>query len=93
MASSHKALPRVAVPFLAALAFTLPASEKSQFPFALLDALFCFEDEAAALVEVDAPCACRSVRVVECYGPLEDVLVFCVIGFGGVGSLDAEHVA
>ena len=93
MASSHAALPRWAVPFFAALAFGLVALGERLGGFAFLDALLGFEDEAAALVEVDAAGAGGAVAVMKGDAALEDVGVVGVVGRGRVGPRNAEQIA
>lgn len=56
-------------------------------------ALLGFEDEAVALVEVDAAGAVRDVGLLERHRPLEDVGVLLVVGLRRVRALDPEHVA
>jgi hypothetical protein len=55
--------------------------------------VFGFEDEAAALVEVDAAGGVGAAAVVEADGALEDVGVVAVVGLRRVGAGDGEQVA
>jgi hypothetical protein len=59
----------------------------------LVAALFGFEHETAALVEVDASGAGGAVAVVELDGAFEDVGVEGVVWDGGVGTGKGEEVA
>jgi hypothetical protein len=56
-------------------------------------ALFGFEDEAAAFIEIDAAGAGSAVAVVEVNGAFKDVGVLRIVGNGGIGTGDAEDVA
>ena len=56
-------------------------------------ALFGFEDEAAAFVEIDETGAGEAGRVTEGYGALEDVVILGGVGDGRVGARDFQVVA
>ena len=56
-------------------------------------ALFRFEDEAAALVEVDAAFGDGAIAMVGDYVALEYVGVVMNFRTGGVGPVDAEEIA
>lgn len=56
-------------------------------------ALFGLQDEATALVEVDAARTGRAVAVVEGHAPLEDVGVVPIVGRGGFRARRVEEIA
>lgn len=80
-------------PFLRALFFGLRhRGERGGF-LLLLDALLGLEDEAAALVEIDAAGAGGAVLMMKGDAALEDVGVVGVVGVRGVRARDAEEIA
>ena len=56
-------------------------------------ALFGFQHEAAAFVEIDETGAGEAGRVTEGYGALEDVVILAGVGDGRVGARDFQVVA
>jgi hypothetical protein len=61
--------------------------------FGSFAALFGFQDEAAAFVEIDEASAGEARRVTERHGALEDVVVLAGVRDGRVGPRDFQVVA
>ncbi len=80
-------------PFLRALGFGLGDGGERPGVLLLLDALLGLEDEAAALVEIDAAGAGGAVLMMKGDAALEDVGVGGIVGLRGVRLRDAEERA
>ncbi len=61
--------------------------------FRALTPLFRFEDERAALVEINASGTGRAVAVLKRHRLFKDVSILVFVGFGWFGSRDFEYVA
>lgn len=82
-----------AVAFFATFLSFLAGGGKQFFIVFLFDALFGFEDEAAAFVEVDVAVGFGVVGVFENDAAIEDVGVLVIVGESGVRWRDFENVA
>jgi hypothetical protein len=81
------------VAFLSPFLSFLAGCGEEFFIVFLFDALFGFEDEAAAFVEVDVAVGLGAVWILENDLSVEDVGVLVVVGARGVGTGDFEDVA
>jgi hypothetical protein len=72
------------------------APEERRFATAALCALaslFGFKDEAAAFVEINAPCARAVVAVIKRHRALEDISVLRVVCLRRLRALNLQHIA
>ena len=86
-------MPRVPCPFLRVERRCFCLAREDQGVVLLLDALFRFEHEAAAFVEVDPFGRVGAVEVIEADVAFEDVGVLAVVLHGRIGPRDFDDVA